>query len=99
MKLRGMREKSGTFTDKKTGELVEWHNVYLSVTREQSNPQSSKVPQCWGDACEELKIRFADLEKCFGKEWNGVTEYEQFKDCDIEAFYDRFGNVIGVKFL
>lgn len=96
MILRGMREQCGSFPDKKTGEQIDWHNVYVSVTKEQ--PSNKSDLDHWGESCEEYKIKGSNLDDCFGK-WEGIKEYEKYKGTDIKLYFDQFKNVIGIVFL
>lgn len=68
-KLVGYQEKKGNFTNKETGEVVEYHNYELFYVTD----EKPDVKGCYADSAtakaKDLRIKGAKtLEECLGKE-------------------------------
>lgn len=70
--------RNGSFTDKKTGEVVSYGRIYVNYPFESAD---GKLPDgCQGEKCEELRVPVDSL--------SGVKVGDE-----IEPVYNRYGRV------
>ena len=90
MILVGMKECCGTFTDKKTKENVDYHNIVMYVSDDIA--QSKDVVGSFGNSVSEIKVKGQFLDSAFGGKFLGVAAYEKYLGSEIKVFYDNYKN-------
>lgn len=96
MILVGMKESCGTFTDKKTKEPIDYHNVVMYVSDEITGKD---VVGSFGSSVQEIKVKGAFLDSAFGGHFQGLQAYEKYLGTEIKVFYDNFKNCNYIVFM
>ena len=97
-KLIGVMQKSGTFKPKDGGDPIKYDNVVLYALErlaESSDPDNKAVGE--GYYLHTLKIKSSNVNQVIDYPVSTLSDFEQFKGCQIEWFYNQFGNIDSVK--
>lgn len=81
-KVVGVSERKGNYQG------VDYHNVYLHITRDAENG--------FGLIAEQIKIKFANVPNVFGKAMS-AADWQNLLGHEISCAYNRFGNVEAVR--
>lgn len=84
MILVGMKESCGTFTDKKSKEPIDYHNVVMYVSDEITGKD---VVGSFGSSVQEIKVKGAFLDSAFGGHFQGLQAYEKYLGTEIKVRY------------
>lgn len=98
-KFIGAMRKSGTFKPKDQENEVKYDNLMIYALErlpENNDPNNMQIGE--GYYLQVLKIKWSNVPNLVDFPINKLEDLFQFKGCDIEWFYNQFGNVDLVKF-
>lgn len=89
--LQGFCHKAGTFTDRETGECIDYDNVVLEVTSD-TPLQSQGVHEQGGCHINEIKIKTSLMQSIFVPAFNNINSLANWVGKEIACTYVPQGN-------
>lgn len=94
MLLVGYEYSNGSFTDKKSGNPVNYDNVYLYFAKQDPNCHGVCIQMPKSKTEKYYKIKRADLAAACAE--FGIKNFDELIKKDITLIYDEFGKIIGI---